>query len=241
MTLSRNTLSAIKNALKDHPIHCHVSESIDDQIHFLRTPVERLNAAGLLNPLSILAHCVHISESDAKTIGESQGIIALNPRSNQNNGVGAVDYSLFKKYDIPIVVGTDGLGADVAKSWQMVYYLSKASARSRNVMTLEGLKEHIVESYEIYKKLTGLSLGRFEPGYRFDAMLIDYDCFTPVDEKNVFAHVFFGIFDDLRMKRLWNGGELLVDGYELINSPKVPQHLVRALWKRIEDNDEYKS
>jgi cytosine/adenosine deaminase-related metal-dependent hydrolase len=241
MTLNNNTLSTIKNALKDQPIHCHVAESIDDQLHFIRTPVERLYTAGLLNPLSILAHCVHITESDAKTIAQTQAIIALNPRSNQNNGVGEFDYSLFKKHDIPIVAGTDGLGADVAKSWQRIYYLSKASSRSRNVMTLDALKAHIVESYEIYKKITGHSLGRFELGYRFDAMLIDYNCFTPIDENNAFSHVFFGIFDDLRIKQLWNGGKLLVDGYELIHSPEVPKHLVKELWQRIEVTDEHKS
>lgn len=241
MTLSDNTLSAIKNRLKNHPIHCHVSESLEDQIHFTQTPVERLHMAGLLNPLSILAHCVHITEFDAEAIAQSQGIIALNPRSNQNNGVGEFNYSLFKKHEIPIVVGTDGLGADIAKSWQSVYYLSKSSAGSRNVMTLDALKSHIVDSYEIYKKITGHALGRFKPGYRFDAMLIDYDAFTPIDASNAFAHVFFGIYDDLRMKKLWNGGKLLVDEYELIHSPKVPQHLVKELWKRIEVTDEYKS
>ncbi len=241
MTLSDHSLTAIKSVLKDHPIHSHVSESMDDQVHFLQTPVERFQSAGLLNPMSILVHCVHISESDAKTIAENKCIIALNPRSNQNNGVGEFDYSLFSKYQIPLVVGTDGLGADVAKSWQRLYYLSKSSAKSGNLMSLDVLKNHIVESYEIYQKLTGLTLGRFEPGCRFDAMLVDYDAFTPIDANNAFAHVFFGIFDDLRIKQLWSGGKLLLDGYELNQPPNVPQPLVKALWQRIEDNDEYKS
>lgn len=234
MTLSNETLTAIRESIGDHPIHSHVSESIDDQIHFIRTPVERLSTAGLLNPMSLLAHCVHITESDAKTIAEHQCVVALNPRSNQNNGVGSFDYALFQQHHLPIVVGTDGLGADVAESWQMLYYLARASAGSRKLMTVDGVKEHLVESYKIYQKFTGLSLGRFEPGYRFDAMLVDYDCFTPIHEGNVFGHVFFGIFDDLRLKSLWSGGNLLLNEYELIHSPKVPESRVKALWQRIE-------
>ncbi len=234
MTLSNETLVDIKSSFHGQPVHTHVSESIDDQIHFIRTPVERLSAAGLLNPGSVLAHCVHITESDAKTIAEHQGIVVLNPRSNQNNGVGTFDYGLFHRYKLPLVVGTDGLGADVAESWQMFYYLAKASAGSRNLMSMDKVKGHLVQSYEIYRKLTGLALGRFEPGFRFDAMLVDYDCFTPMDEKNAFGHVFFGIFDDLRIRSLWSGGDLLVDQYELLHAPEVPVSVVMALWKRIE-------
>lgn len=234
MTLSSQTLASIKKSIGDHPIHIHVSESIDDQIHFLRTPVERLSMAEVLNPGSVLAHCVHITEADAKTIADHKGIVALNPRSNQNNGVGTFDYALFHRHKLPIVVGTDGLGADIAKSWQTVYYLAKADPASRNLMSLTDIQDHIVKSYKIYQELTGLSLGRFQSGYRFDAILIDYDQFTPMDENNAFGHVFFGVFDDLRIRSLWNGGQLLLDQYELLHSSEVPESVVRSLWKRIE-------
>lgn len=238
MTLSDATLDEVKAAIGNHPIHCHVSESIEDQIFKPMTPVERLDAHGLLSPMSLLAHCVHISESDAACIQDRGAIIALNPRSNQNNCVGTFDYDLFHRYSVPLLVGTDGLGADVAQSWQALYFAVKASEHG-GLMSLEVLKAHLVESYRIYEAITGIKLGRFSAGFRFDALLVDYHAYTPVTTDNVFAHVFYGLFDDLRIQKLWSGGALLMDHYELIGAPQVPLTASESLWHRMEGKDEY--
>jgi cytosine/adenosine deaminase-related metal-dependent hydrolase len=238
MTLSDATLNAVKLAIGNYPIHCHVAESLQDQVFEPLTPVERLDAFGLLGPKSLLAHCVHISDSDAASMKDRGAIVALNPRSNQNNAVGTFNYGRFHRYDLPLIVGTDGLGADVAQSWQALYYAVMASEH-RVLMSLDALKAHLVESYRIYEAITGIKLGRFCTGYRFDALLVDYHAYTPVTAGNVFAHVFYGLFDDLRIQKLWSGGALLMDHYELIGVPDVPQMMAESLWHRMEGKDEY--
>lgn len=238
MTLSDETLKRIKETFQTNPIHCHVSESMEDQCFYNKTPVERLFDTQLIQPNSLLAHCVHITEEDAAHIAQSGAAVVLNPRSNQNNGVGLMHYGRLKRYKIPVVVGTDGLGSDIAQSWQALYYATKSDERCRDAMALKDVQDHIKESYRLYEHLTGLKLGVFQPGYRFDALLVPYNHFTPVTPDTVFAHLFFGIFDDLKIQKLWCGGELLVDGYQLTQPIQVPETIARALWDRLEVKDE---
>lgn len=241
MTLSDETLRKIKATFGESPIHCHVSESIDDHHCYGETPMERLSQARLVAPNSLLAHCVHMTESDAALVKSQKGIVVLNPRSNENNGVGDFDYGLLDAFELPLVVGTDGLGADMARSWQTLYYRVKANPKDRDRMSLDSLKKYISESYRIYEVLTDNKLGRFEPGYRFDALLLDYEAYTPVTDATVFAHVFYGLYDDLRIEKMWNGGELCIDGYSLLNNMEMPKDLVESFWRRMEASNESKS
>lgn len=236
MTLSPNTLVQIKATFDQHRIHCHVSESKDDHDCYGSTPIERLHEAQLLAPYSLLAHCVHITESDAARIKRQQGIVVLNPRSNENNGVGDFDYGLLSSFDLPLVMGTDGLGADMARSWQSLYYRVKANPKDKDSMSLDVLKDYIAKSYDVYETLTGYKLGLFEPGYRFDALLIDYEAYTPVTDATVFAHVFYGVFEDLRIEKLWNGGILMLDDYKLQKALEIPKGLVQSFWRKMEAN-----
>lgn len=238
MTLGDETLRRIKEVFLRNPIHCHVSESMEDQEFYRETPVERLGKARLIEPYSLLAHCVHITESDADTIAQSGAVVVLNPRSNQNNGVGLMNYGLFIRNSIPVVVGTDGLGSDIAQSWQALYYAAKSEVKCRDAMSLERLQHHIIESYRFYAHWTGLQLGVFKPGYRFDALLIPYQSYTPVTPTTVFAHLFFGIFDDLKVYKLWSGGKLLVDDYQLTRPIHVPDTIAKSLWDRLEVKNE---
>ncbi|MCK8060391.1 MULTISPECIES: amidohydrolase family protein [unclassified Fusibacter] len=239
MTLGDSTLKKIVESIASAPIHCHIAESLEDQTAFALSPVERLRMNGLLVKDSLLAHCVHITELDAKIIKESGCTVVANVRSNQNNGVGTVDYELLNRYGVPVVVGTDGLGADVAKSWQELYYSEKAKGGpSAQAMTLKKLKDEIRNSYRYYETITGLKLGKFDKGYRFDAVLLDYSASSPVTDENVFSHVFYGIYDDLSIIKMWNGGNLLVDHHKLVREQKIPKTIVGNLWQRIEAEHE---
>jgi hypothetical protein len=59
----------------------------------------------------LLVHCVHLDR-------ELPGTIAHNPRSNMNNGVG---YARPTEHRNPIVLGTDGIGADMLEEARLAY------------------------------------------------------------------------------------------------------------------------
>lgn len=238
MTLSEKTLERVKQSLGNLPIHVHVSESIDDQTHYLETPTQRFKRIGLLHKPALLAHCVHIDEGDASIIFESKSTVVLCPLSNMNNGVGVFNYGLLERHEIPIVIGTDGLGADVARIWQMLYYTAVSNPENSGHMNLEVLRKTIADSYLYYEKLTGQKLGRFDKGYRMDAFLSDYQWFTPLTAHTAFAHVFYGIFDRLDIDKLWIGGRQLMDNHNLTSPSPVSVASAMNLWLRMGEADE---
>lgn len=233
MTLSHETLVKIKKTIDTHPIHIHVSESENDQFAYPESPVQRLDTLGLINENSLLVHGVHMSPEDAQIIKKRNAVLAVCMRSNLNNAVGTVDYDMLHAYHLPVVAGTDGLGVNIAASWQDLYYQSKMNSGNPSGVSLDWIIKAIVESYKYYERLTGLKLGRFSPDYRFDAMLLNYDAFTPVDETNAFGHVFYGLFDALDITDVWVGGKQLMHDKKMLNKAVVDPEVAERLWKRI--------
>jgi cytosine/adenosine deaminase-related metal-dependent hydrolase len=85
-------------------VHIHVAEGVDD-----------LDAGRRLEPLAaddwLIVHCVHLDR-------ELPGTIAHNPRSNMNNAVG---YAYPNRRSNRVVLGTDGIGADMLEEVRLAY------------------------------------------------------------------------------------------------------------------------
>jgi hypothetical protein len=85
-------------------VHIHVAEGLADR-----------DAGSRLEPFAtddwLLVHCVHLDR-------QLPGTIAHNPRSNMNNAVG---YAAPTTRPNPIVLGTDGIGADMLEEFRLAY------------------------------------------------------------------------------------------------------------------------
>lgn len=90
-------------------VHIHVAEGPDDRDGPRR--IEHLSTEDWL-----LAHCVGLDR-------ELSGTIAHNPRSNLTNGVG---YAAPATRANPVVLGTDGIGADVLEEFRLAYALHRS-------------------------------------------------------------------------------------------------------------------
>ena len=91
-------------------VHIHVAEGPDD-----------IAAGGRLERLAqddwLLVHCVHLDRP-------LPGTIAHNPRSNMNNAVG---YARPTRWANPIMLGTDGIGADMLEEARLAYVALRAA------------------------------------------------------------------------------------------------------------------
>jgi cytosine/adenosine deaminase-related metal-dependent hydrolase len=107
-TCSDATLEAAAGLARDlgTGVHIHVAEGVDDADATKR--LLHLSAGDWL-----LVHCVHLP-SDAGM----QGTIAHNPRSNMNNAVG---YARPLRFPNRVVLGTDGIGADMLEEFRLAY------------------------------------------------------------------------------------------------------------------------
>lgn len=90
-------------------VHVHVAEGAPDRA--AGTRLERLAREDWL-----LVHCVGLDR-------DLPGTIAHNPRSNMNNGVG---YARPAARTNPVVLGTDGIGADMLEEFRLAYVAHRA-------------------------------------------------------------------------------------------------------------------
>jgi cytosine/adenosine deaminase-related metal-dependent hydrolase len=91
-------------------VHIHVAEGTDD-----------IDAGQRLQPLAqdnwLIVHAVHLQE-------EIKGTLAHNPRSNMNNAVG---YAHPSQWPSDVVLGTDGIGADMLEEVRIAYVRQRES------------------------------------------------------------------------------------------------------------------
>lgn len=105
-TCGEETLRASASLAEDFGVgvHIHVAEGPDDA-----------HAGQRLEPLArdnwLLVHCVHLDR-------RLPGTIAHNPRSNMNNSVG---YAAPADRTNTVVLGTDGIGADMLEDFRLAF------------------------------------------------------------------------------------------------------------------------
>ena len=110
-TCSDATLDAAAGLAADLGVgvHIHVAEGPED--HAAGARLTDLARDGWL-----LVHCVSLDR-------DLPGTIAHNPRSNMNNAVG---YAAPARRPNPVVLGTDGIGADMLEEFRLAYVAHRA-------------------------------------------------------------------------------------------------------------------
>jgi len=241
MSLSCSSLSKISKIIGDMPIHIHVAESMDDVQHcyqnYNKSILERLDSFGLLNQNSILAHCVHINEQDAALIAERGCYVALNPTSNMNNAVGLPDYELLRRHGVKCIPGNDGLGANITRDYLNLFFAMKNRLGSPTKFSMDDMVRIIQNGYDFISAKLGIKLGRIEPGYGADLVLVPYNPPTTISEENILGHIIFGVFDSFKPKQVWAAGRKLLDNYELVFQTEAAMEEVRMeaskVWSRL--------
>ncbi len=112
-TCTDDTLAAAAELAVRHGVgvHIHVAEGPDDAGAF-----DRL--AGLATDDWLLIHGVHLADDHGLL-----GTIVHNPRSNMNNAVG---YARPVRFENPVALGTDGIGADMLDEFRLAFVAARA-------------------------------------------------------------------------------------------------------------------
>jgi cytosine/adenosine deaminase-related metal-dependent hydrolase len=107
-TCTDDTLAAATELAERHRVgvHIHVAEGPDD----VDAPTR---LAGLTDDRWLLIHGVHLADGHGL-----RGTIVHNPRSNMNNAVG---YARPVRFDNPVALGTDGIGADMLDEFRVAF------------------------------------------------------------------------------------------------------------------------
>lgn len=208
----------------------HMCETPDDIKRMLKvhpefkTYGEMYKAHGLMHEKSILAHCIHLTETDMVILKETKAGVAHNPNSNTclRDGVCRVRELLNRGIKV-------GLGTDCSAGYStfMLDSMRQASNVSRHLSMRTGDDKNTLGFSEIVFLGTlgsaqvldlDKKTGNFEQGKEFDALLVDVggkDCiniegFEEDDLALVKKWVFIG--DDRSIRKVWVSGNECREG-----------------------------
>lgn len=243
-TIGENTLkecAEIGNHYKTS-FHTHIAEDRFDRDYNLKfynlSPIERLLKEKMLNEKTLLIHCVHIDEKDKEIIKENDSIVVHNPESNMNNAVGLPDVFELLNRGILVGLGTDGFTQDIFRETQVLYIAHKHNKKDSNVGFSESNKVVFVNNPEIVKRIFGVETGIIKEGVKADFVLLEYTPPTPLNEKNFFGHLIFGLSSRFVTDVIINGNYILknrvfknIDEEKILKESEV---ITKKLWERFD-------
>lgn len=192
-TLSDATLGHLAGLGRelDRGFHIHAAEDVADA-----GAVARLDRAGLLGPGTILAHGVHLDDSDLALLKKRAVWLVHNPRSNMNNAVGYAQRAL--SYGM-VALGTDGIGCDVLAEARVAFL----QAREAGLPDAWGLPVRLLQgSLWLAEQHMNHRMGAFTVGDAANLVITDYVPPTPLTADNFAGHLLFG-FDRSHIREVY--------------------------------------
>ncbi|PKN94200.1 MAG: hydrolase [Chloroflexi bacterium HGW-Chloroflexi-6] len=229
LTISTATLQACVQAIQGLGVglHIHVSESKDDQLALAARgdgrPIEWLHRQGGLGPRSIVAHAVHVDDSEIKLLADSGTWVTHQPRSNMNNAVGVAQTEKMLEMGVKVCLGNDGFSNAMWEEWKAAYLLHKiAHEDPRRMGGYSVTHIAIYNNAALATSFYDLPIGIIEKGAAADLMLVDYDPPTPLTAGNLPWHILFGFRDSMITGTIVNGQVLMKDRQLLtLNEAKI--------------------
>lgn len=182
-------LTADIAAEHDVPVHIHCSETAADVETVSdrdgHRPVESLDAAGILDRPSHLAHGVHLDAGELDRLAATGTGIAHCPTANLKLASGIAPIADALDAGVPVGIGTDGPASnndlDMLEELRLAALLAKGATGDPTVLPAAQAIELATTGGS---ELLGLPGGRIEPGAAADLAVIDLDAahFTPAHD-----------------------------------------------------------
>ncbi len=221
------------------PIHIHLSEDRFDRDFVISQygvpPVVRLDRAGVLQN-ALLAHVIWVDDDEVELIKERNASILHNPESNMNNRVGYFNLEEIIKKKARVLLGTDGFSHSILTQYRSA--VLNAQARGLPGYTL--FPKVLMNNYALAGELLGVKLGKIKEGYAGDVVGFKYTPFTPLNDDNVFSHIFFDLPEKEADFVIVQGKPLIMEG-KFVNIDEVEiknraKEVALLLWKRFHDS-----
>jgi putative selenium metabolism protein SsnA len=249
-TVGDETLEAIADAVKStgRGIHIHLAEdkfdAVDSRHRFGYDLAERMDKSGCLTPKGIIGHGVWLTQSEVDIMNERDVFLAHNARSNMNNAVGY--NNLLTKYK-NVVLGTDGMGADMLEEFKFAVFRHRESQGPwwpEDFLVCLDRGNRLLERYFAadfapqtpFPSVQNFAFGVLAPGNPADLVLWDYDPPTPLTSKNIAGHLAFGL-GSRSVKTVVVGGNVRIkDRIPMFDLEKIQNQArkqARRLWNKM--------
>ena len=215
-------------------VHIHVAEDLcdlKDARKRKRTVVGKLEQQGVLTNKSVLAHCVHLTKRELKTIRDKKCWLVHNPRSNMNNRVGYAPVQLFGE---KLALGTDGFPADMLEEARFAFHKRRDSGVDESV----DFANLITGGQRLISEIFDSDFGTFQKGANADLVVMNYREPTPIKRDNLVGHYLFGMQSNA-IESVMVGGKWVMKNRKILGLDEDQvfarsRELAKKLWRRME-------
>jgi putative selenium metabolism protein SsnA len=214
MTLTHASLEKVADLARRYSAGCHFhcAEDISDQEDAIKKynqrVVERFAGYGILGEKSLAVHGVHLDQTEIKLLGVSRTSLAICPRSNQNNAVGAMRW--WECAGVDIGFGTDGIDSDIIGEAKTALYAARHISGDPSFGFARICSMLLKGGPAVFEKITGAKIGSIAPGFPADMVHWNYDAPTPVTPENIGGHYIYGL-SKCPADSAWIAGEKVLD------------------------------
>jgi len=222
LSCSENLLIETKAMMKDFPgslFHTHSSEN-KSEVETVRKltgkeNVEYFESIGILDDKTILAHCIHLNNSEIKSLKKNEVRIAHCPSSNLKLGSGIANIPRYLKEGISVSLGADGAPCNnnlsIFNEMRLAALIQKpahgpTSMDAKTVFrlaTIEGAKALHLEN----------EIGSIEIGKKADLVLLNIEKADQpllVDDELIYSSIVYSASKQ-NIEKVFIDGELLVE------------------------------
>ena len=200
-TVSPQNLSEAKSIADQYGIlFCtHAAETRAEQNdikkRYNNSVIRHLDKYNLLGKTSVLAHCVHLDDTEISLLAQSKTNVVLNPMSNLKLGSGIAPVKAMHRAGINLTIGTDGAisgnDLDMWLAMRLTCGLAKGVNMEADALTAEQVL-HMATISGAKALGKSDSLGSLEIGKNADFILVDINNCHSVPLFDPITHLVFG-------------------------------------------------
>jgi formimidoylglutamate deiminase len=177
-------VEAVRGIDETAPIHLHVAEQLREVEASIEwsgaRPVEWLMGNAPVDERWCLVHATHVDDGEVQRMAESGCVVALCPTTEANLGDGVFPLAAYVRAGGSWAVGTDShVGRSPASELRMLEYGQRLTERTRNVAAGSQARSTgralLDAAWAGGAQACGRAIGRLEPGYRADIVVLDTD------------------------------------------------------------------
>ncbi|MBI3652022.1 MAG: putative aminohydrolase SsnA [Acidobacteria bacterium] len=236
-TLADEALEACAALMRDYDagLHIHVAEDLcdveDARQQYGLSLLERLAKHDALHRQTILAHGTHLDARDLQMAREAGVWLAHNPRSNMNNQVG---YAPTPQFGARVVLGTDGIGADLFAETQFAFFKGRDA---QTPFSADHWLGTLANNQRLATEIFGVELGALDTGAAADLMVLNYPTPTPINAENFAWHFVFGMNSATVDSVMVNGDFIMRNRQSRLDEERIYEQARRAtakLWAKLQ-------
>ena len=222
------------------PWHIHLAEQEQDvafaQQRYGQRPLQCLEHWGVLNEASVMVHGIWLDQSEIALMGRRHAALAYNPQTNMALGDGIARIPELLQQGVTVALGTDAnLDSSLFAEARLTEYLQRT--RSLTMGCIPDARLLMSMLHTNGGKVLGLPVGRLEPGFQGDFLVIDpeHPSLLPAIwqqdvETALLNQILFSMVPQEAISEVWVGGERVVEAGATL---KVSRKQIRQALKAV--------